>query len=251
MLKLGSLFSGIGGFELGLERAIPNLKTIWQVEQDKFCQKVLKKHWPNALLFDDVKTVGKHNLEPVDILCGGFPCQNISIAGKGKGLKGAQSGLWFEMWRIISELRPRIVVLENVPAITFRGLGTILGGLSSLGYDAEWGIISARDFGAPHLRERWFCIAYSNSQHSKEHRQPVTMEKRSLLKCGNSKNERVHITNYWEKNPNLSGLCSLDDGIPNRLAKLRALGNAIVPQCSEYIGLQILNCGILDDLSRT
>jgi DNA (cytosine-5)-methyltransferase 1 len=250
MMKLGSLFSGIGMFELGLERAIPNLKTIWQVEQDHFCQSILKKHWPKSIIYDDVKTVGKHNLEPVDILCGGFPCQDISTAGTKEGLNGKKSSLWFEMWRIISELRPQIIVLENVSAITFRGLGTVLGGLSSLGYDAEWGIISARDFGAPHLRKRWFCVAYSNSKRSKEHRQPVTMEKRSLLKCGNSKNERVYIKNHWKKNPNLSGLCSLDDGMSARVAKLRSLGNAIVPQCSEYIGLQILKSGILDDLSR-
>lgn len=246
MLKLGSLFSGIGGFELGLERAIPNLETVWQVEQDKFCQKVLKKHWPNAVLFDDVKTVGKHNLEPVDILCGGFPCQDISTAGLGKGLKGEKSGLWFEMLRIIGELRPKIIVLENVAAITFRGLKTVISGLTENGYGVEWQIISARQFGAPHLRKRWFAVAYPDKVDDKKHTcNPCTMEKTSLLKCGNSKNERVHITNYWEKNPNMSGLCSLDDGIPDRLAKLRSLGNAIVPQCSEYIGMHILKSGLL------
>ena len=85
-MKLGSLFAGIGGFELGLERAIPGLETIWQVEQDLFCQKVLKKHWPDSIIYDDVCQVGKHNLEPVDIICGGFPCQDISNAGKQGGI---------------------------------------------------------------------------------------------------------------------------------------------------------------------
>ena len=108
MIRIGSLFAGIGGFELGLERAISGSETIWQVEREPFCQKVLKKHWPNATIYDDVRTVGSHNLESVDILCGGFPCQDISTAGKGKGLEGEKSGLWFEMLRIISELRPRV-----------------------------------------------------------------------------------------------------------------------------------------------
>ena len=125
MYKIGSLFSGIGGFELGLERAIP-AETIWQVEQDKFCQRILKKHWPKAKIYNDVRNITKDNVEPVDILCGGFPCQDISIAGKTKGLKGEKSGLWWEMWRIISELRPRIAVLENVANIL------------RLGTDRDW-----------------------------------------------------------------------------------------------------------------
>ena len=127
MLKLGSLFSGIGGFELGLERAIPNLETVWQVEQDKFCQKILHKHWPNALIYDDVCTVGKHNLEPVDIICGGFPCQDISTAGKQGGIHAERSGLWWEMHRIIGDLRPRVAVLENVPNLITLGMPEVLG----------------------------------------------------------------------------------------------------------------------------
>jgi len=116
--KIGSLFSGIGGFELGLERAIPS-ETIWQVEQDEYCQKVLKKHWPKARIYNDVRDINRETVEPVDILCGGFPCQDISIAGKGAGLNGKKSGLYWEMFRIIRDLRPRVIVMENVPAITF------------------------------------------------------------------------------------------------------------------------------------
>jgi len=95
MIKIGSLFAGIGGFELGLERAIPGAETIWQVEQNKYCQSILKKHWPNATIYDDVRNITQHNVEAVDILCGGFPCQDISTAGKGRGLHGKKSGLWW------------------------------------------------------------------------------------------------------------------------------------------------------------
>ncbi len=160
---IGSLFAGIGGLELGLERAIPGARTIWQVEQDPYARRVLAKHWPEARRYSDVREVGAHNLEPVDLICGGFPCQDISTAGAGAGLDGERSGLWFEFARIIGELRPRYVVLENVSAIRIRGLGTVLGpGLAALGYDAVWDCIPASAVGAPHRRDRWFCVAYAN-----------------------------------------------------------------------------------------
>ena len=118
-MKLGSLFSGIGGLELGLERAFGgSLETVWQVEKEPFCRQVLERHWAHAKRYDDVRTVGAHNLEPVDILCGGFPCQSISIAGKQEGLANEEkSGLWWQFHRIINELRPPVVVLENVANI--------------------------------------------------------------------------------------------------------------------------------------
>jgi DNA (cytosine-5)-methyltransferase 1 len=246
MIRIGSLFAGIGGFELGLERAIPNSQTIWQVEQEPFCQKVLEKHWPNAKMYDDVRTVGSHNLESVDILCGGFPCQDISTAGKGKGLEGEKSGLWKEMYRIISELRPKVAVLENVPAITFRGLHRIVGSLSEIGYDCEWDIISARQFGAPHLRKRWFAVAYpkrSPSQIPIEGKQSSFKELGSVSPNGSSQ---------WTQRTVEPVVPRMANGLPrrmDRIKRLRSLGNAIVPQCSEYIGLQILNSGLLNDLS--
>ena len=246
MIKIGSCFAGIGGFELGLERAIPNSCTIWQIEQNKYCQSILKKHWPDSKIYGDIRTINTTELTPVDIICGGFPCQDISTAGKMDGIHGKKSSLWFEMWRIISDLRPKIVVLENVPAITFQGLDTVLGCLAQLGYSAEWGIISARDFGAPHLRKRWFCVAYSNSKRIKK--QPLhtfSMGSTRLFKCGNSKDGRIQPKNYWEKIQTPSRLCSVDDGISQRVARLAALGNAIVPQCAEFIGHYINNSGIL------
>jgi len=243
MYKCGSLFSGIGGFELGLERSIPNLETVWQVEQDKFCQKVLRKHWPNASIYDDVRTVGKHNLESVDIICGGFPCQDISIAGKQGGIHAKRSGLWWEMHRIISELRPRVAVLENVANFVTLGLPEVLGSLASIGYDAEWAIISAKQFGAPHLRKRVFIVAYSSSKSSQRNRIPFRLQKKPAKAI-----DLLHRTGaaYWEKTKAPPPVCGAHDGVSNRLDRLRALGNAIVPQCSEWVGQKIWESGWLE-----
>ena len=162
MIRVGSLFSGIGGFELGIEAAFgASVQTVWQVEKDSFCQKVLKKHWPNVLLLDDVKKVNKDTVPPIDMLIGGFPCQSISIAGNMEGLENEEkSGLWWEMYRIIGDLRPRIVVLENVSNILSVGGSTVVGSLAKIGYSSEWKIIRASDFGAPHKRARWFCVSW-------------------------------------------------------------------------------------------
>ena len=287
-IKIGSLFAGIGGFELGLERGIPNSKTVWQVEQDKYCQTILKKHWPQAQLFDDVCTVGAHNLEPVDVICGGFPCQDISVAGKGKGINAERSGLWWEMYRVIGELRPTIAVLENVPAITTRGGTQVIGALAQIGYDCEWQIISARMFGAPHIRKRWFCVAYSTSERGHNGRcrphqiEPQQRHQSKVLhqagemcstqldwSCqdrhvAHTISERAQISiegehtskqmsgssskkgsSYWAEGATVSPICNLDDGFPSRVARLKALGNAIVPQCSEYVGQCIAQSGLL------
>jgi len=158
-VRIGSCFSGIDGLALGLEWAGVG-HTVWQVEKDDYCRRVLAKHWPDALRFDDVCTVGAHNLPPVDVICGGFPCQDISYAGKGAGLAGARSGLWYEFARIVGEMGPRYVVVENVAALLTRGIDAVLGTLADLGYDAEWSTLRASDVGAPHRRERVFLIAW-------------------------------------------------------------------------------------------
>jgi DNA (cytosine-5)-methyltransferase 1 len=160
-MRIGSLFSGIGGLELGLERAIPGAEVAWQVEQDPYARAVLAKHWPQATRYEDVRQVGAHNLEPVDLLCGGFPCQDISQAGKQAGIDGERSGLWAEYARIIGELRPRYVVVENVPALLARGMGRVLGDLAACGYDAIWDCIPAQAVGAHHRRDRVFIIAWA------------------------------------------------------------------------------------------
>ncbi len=269
--SIGSLFAGIGGFELGLERAIPGAFTQWQVEQNNFCQKVLAKHWPEARIYDDVRNITKNNVEQVDILCGGFPCQDISLGNtKGRGLHGEKSSLYWEMHRIIDELQPKAVIMENSPAITIRGLGTVLGSLSEIGYDAECCTIRASDFGAPHRRERWFCIAYqrtigyyiSNERRLSSYSTEIgfhddtnnKIQSLSKSKEWTKTPERIkHSTrrvsnqerNYWNEFPIESPICRRDDGIPNRLDRIAALGNAIVPQCSEWIGKQLWESGIL------
>ncbi len=121
MLTVGSLFSGIGGIELGLERT-GGFKTVWQVEIDSYAQKVLAKHWPDVTRYGDIREVGIHNLAPVELMCGGFPCQDISNAGKRAGIEGSRSGLWSEFYRLICELRPQYVLVENVAALLGRGV---------------------------------------------------------------------------------------------------------------------------------
>lgn len=164
-MRVGSLFAGIGGFDLGFERA--GMHTAWQVELDPYCRAVLAKHFPDAERFEDVREVGAHNLAPVDLVCGGFPCQDLSAAGNGAGLDGARSALWFEFARIIRELRPRYVVVENVPDLLARGkrwyrapVGRVLADLAESGYDAEWDCLPASAIGAPHQRDRFWLVAY-------------------------------------------------------------------------------------------
>jgi len=161
-MRVGSLFAGIGGFDLGLERA--GMEVRWQVENNLWCQRVLAKHWPNVTRYGDIKQVDWHTIEPVDLVCGGFPCQDISLAGKGAGLTGERSSLWFEYVKAIEVLKPRYVIIENVVALRSRGLDQVLGQLAALGYDAEWHCIPASAVGAPHRRDRIWIVAYAARQ---------------------------------------------------------------------------------------
>jgi DNA (cytosine-5)-methyltransferase 1 len=161
-LRVLDLFSGIGGFSIGLERA--GMSTVAFCEIDKKAQLVLKKHWPDVPIFEDVSTLTKELLDErgitVDVICGGFPCQDISYAGAGAGIEGERSGLWSEYARLIGELRPQFVIVENVSALLSRGLDRVLGDLASIGYDAEWHCIPASAVGAPHRRDRIWIMAY-------------------------------------------------------------------------------------------
>jgi DNA (cytosine-5)-methyltransferase 1 len=163
-----SLFSGVGGIELDLQEAC-EVETVAYVEWEPYCQAVLIQRMQEGLLthapiYDDVSSFrGEKYRGKVDIVFGGFPCQDISNAGKGAGIKeGTRSGLWFEMLRIIGEVRPEFIFLENVSAITRRGLCTVLGGLVEAGYDCRYTTLQAADVGARHRRERWFCIGWRN-----------------------------------------------------------------------------------------
>jgi DNA (cytosine-5)-methyltransferase 1 len=156
-LTVGSLFAGIGGFDIGLERA--GMRVRWQVECEPWCQYILNKHWPDVPCYSDIRDVRGKEVDPVDILCGGFPCQDISNAGK-----RARSSLWKEYARLVDELRPRYVIVENVAVLRRRGLDVVLGDLSTLGYDAEWDCLRASDFGAPHRRDRLWLVAYARGE---------------------------------------------------------------------------------------
>jgi DNA (cytosine-5)-methyltransferase 1 len=160
-LTFGSLFAGIGGMDLGLERA--GMVCRWQVEIDDYCRRVLAKHWPDVRKYGDIREVTGGELERVDLICGGFPCQDISNAGKRAGIDGERSGLWSEYIRLVRVLRPRYVLVENVAALLGRGLGTVLGDLAASGYGAEWDCIPAAAVGAPHRRDRLFVVAYDES----------------------------------------------------------------------------------------
>jgi site-specific DNA-cytosine methylase len=159
-MTYGSFFTGIGGLDRGLDRA--GLQCRFQVEIDPFCRKILAKHWPHVKRYGDIRTVNGRDLEPVDLLAGGFPCQDLSQAGTRAGIEGARSGLWFEFARIIGELRPRYVLVENVPGLlVYDGLRRVIGELSRFGYVGIWRSLRASEFGASHLRKRVFIVAYS------------------------------------------------------------------------------------------
>jgi DNA (cytosine-5)-methyltransferase 1 len=159
-LKIGSLFSGIGGFDLGFAQA--GFVTSWLVDNNRFCQAVLKTHFSHVPLFSDVRDCGRHNLSSVDVICGGFPCQDLSTAGKRAGLHGEQSSLFFEAIRIARELRPSWVVLENVPGLLSskagRDFAIVLSSLAALGYFVAYRILDSQFFGVPQRRRRVFII---------------------------------------------------------------------------------------------
>ena len=168
---LGSLFSGVGALDLGIERAFDgNLHTVWQVEINAYCRQVLAKHWPDAIRHEDVRSVGARNLPRVDVIAGGHPCTDLASSGKRAGLAGPHSGLWFEYARIIGELRPRVAVIENVaasltpvPGSAESAIERVLSDLSALGYDAWWTVLSATNVGAPHKRrDHLFVVAYTH-----------------------------------------------------------------------------------------
>lgn len=306
-MRIGSLFSGIGGLELGLEWAGVG-HTVWQVEQDSFCRAVLARHWPDAQRYNDVREVGAQNLEPVDLICGGFPCQDISYAGKGAGLAGARSGLWYEFARIVGELGPRFVVVENVAALFTRGIDAVLGTLADLGYDAEWSTLRASDVGAPHQRKRVFIIAAMGDTAGRGWRAGAGIDVRRVgggcegmgdSECvrepqpegsvadqrgrvgdgsagvgdahgerGRGRGEYGHARDVntpgkvvgWRDAVPVRGhdgtvrlipreaavagpqspLWPVAHGVPGRVARLRAIGNAVVPQCAEVVGRRLL-----------
>jgi DNA (cytosine-5)-methyltransferase 1 len=269
-MKVLDLFSGIGGFSLGLERA--GMETVAFCEFEPHAQAVLKKHWPDVPIHEDVRTLDATQYRgTVDVVCGGFPCQDLSQAGNQAGFNGERSSLYLEMLRIISESGCRWAILENVAGL-FTGesgkwFAKLLYDLAEIGFDAEWHRISAAYVGAPHHRDRGWIIAYptlrddgNGEQESIKRQKQEPREGSSRIKVSANANaqrcERLakvahHLKQQIElmrsseavrERFNLSEppLCGANDGVPRRLDRLRRLGNAVVPQIPEAIGRAIM-----------
>lgn len=232
MTNFLDLFSGIGGFALGARMAGCEFNAHFFSEVDKYAIKVYTKHFPKAIGIGDITRVNWQKLKKENrdqwFIVGGFPCQDISIAGKGEGIKGKRSGLWGEMFKAIRVLLPKYTIIENVAAITFRGLDRVLADLATIGYDAEWTDIRARDMGFPHRRERIFIVAY-----------PTGRSKAGLSRSSTKgQSWPKHNLKYNIKENRIQDepiLCGKHYGLPNRMDRLRSLGNSIVPQIAEMI----------------
>lgn len=228
-LTVGSLFSGIGGLDLGLERA--GMEVIWQSEIEPYACRVLEKHWPLVPNLGNIKNIEWSNVERPDVICGGYPCQPFSLAGKRAGENDPRH-LWPYVRNAISELRPRYAVLENVRGHTSLGGTTVIAELADLGYDAEWRIVSASSVGAPHKRDRLIVVAYSCSEGG--------TRRRSAFE-GGYEGVREHVAGsptYWQSQPEVARMAN---GVPHRLDRARGLGNAVVPQVAETIGRLVLS----------
>lgn len=294
MLRTLDLFSGIGGFSLGLERT-GGFETVAFCEIEPFCRRVLSKHWPGVPIYEDVRelsadTLRRDGIADIDVICGGFPCQDISTAGKRAGLEGERSGLWDEYRRVIGNVRPRFVIVENVTGLLSLGVGTVLRDLAALGYDAIWDCIPACAVGAPHRRDRIWIVAYATDAVRRAHGRSVACSEsesqgKARERCvwegdwsagddgftaggknvadtdrrrgetivkrqsesgtqsrtcvqGKPSASDVDGSSWWLAEP---GMGRMAYGVPARLDRLRALGNAIVPQVAEIVGRAILS----------
>jgi len=268
VIRFLSLCAGIGGFDLGFERS--GMRCVGQVEIDPYCRRVLSKHWPDVWQHDDVLTLSaemvRENCGDVDLICAGFPCQDLSVAGKQAGLHdGKQSSIFFDIMRVVRMVRPRYVCLENVPALLSRPewMGAVLGELAESGYDAWWDCVPAQAVGAPHVRDRVFIVAdaqrlgresWSRCEESTRIGRPKPAARGKDVadagcergRCGKARRQDAEnarkspgcsFARQWFTEPDVGRVAH---GVPNRLDRLRGLGNAIVPQVAEYIGMMIV-----------
>jgi len=236
------LFAGIGGFSLGLDRS-GGFDTVAFCEICPKARKVLSKHWPNVKQYTDIRELTGEQLKKdgieVDVITGGFPCQDISCAGKAKGILAERSGLWSEMFRLIRDVRPAWAIIENVSALRSKGLTLVLQNLCEIGYCAEWHCIPSSAIGAPHQRDRIWILAHPNSEglqgHSETLERPSqvrTQKETRLLSC-------LSRSDFWAVESNVGRVAH---GIPNRVDRLKQLGNSVVPQIPELLGYAILEC---------
>lgn len=224
----GSLFSGIEGFGLGA--AFAGIKTIWSCEFEDFQTGIIKKNFGEKHEVNrDIRTY--KNPRFVDIISGGFPCQDISIAGKGVGIVGQRSGLWSEMYRILREVRPRYVIIENSPMLLVRGFERVLCDLSQIGYDAEWQCLSGTDFGIQQGRERLYCIAYPCEINSE------WRYKKSVFRKPYLPGEYSRIYPGWRTRQHIPSprFAGASNGVPDRVDRTQSIGNAVQPIVAHYL----------------
>jgi len=263
MLKVLDLFAGIGGFSYAAEHLVGGFITEQFVEIDPFCQKILKKHWPSVPIHSDVCTFTAP-AKSFDVICGGFPCQDLSTAGKQAGLQGQRSGLFYEIVRLAREIQPKFIVIENVANLRSHSDGEtfqeVLWEIASAGFDAEWACVPASAIGACHKRDRIWIVAYPKSQFCNDCKSTYTSEtSKSKLRdshctyasdtnnkglegwqsvqCQQSpsqwpawqRNPRFMLSNDWRSFVSKPVICRGDDGFPGRVDRLKSLGNAVVP----------------------
>jgi DNA (cytosine-5)-methyltransferase 1 len=242
MLAHGSLFSGIGGFELAAQRV--GIKTLWNCEIEEYPRQILSKHFPGVMQYTDIRTMSYPRY--VDIISGGFPCQDISTSnGHAKGIRGKKSGLWTEMARIIKEARPKYILIENSPMLLRRGFEKVLYDLSQIGYNAEWDCIRADWFGKKHRRERIYIVAYAAEMGWTATAMDISKTSVQRRNAPGQRPQNPAIIEYGgyaefiktrgaqvSRMPQ-SKVCRMDDGIPYKLDAVQALGNAIVPDIAE------------------
>ena len=276
-LTVGSLFSGIGGLDLGLERA--GMEVIWQSEIDPYGCRVLKKHWPEVVNHGNIKDINWGDVVRPDVLCGGYPCQPFSLAGRRAGEDDPRH-LWPWVRNAISELRPKYAILENVRGHLSMGGTSVIADLATIGYDSEWHVISAASVGAPHRRDRIVIIAHPNNSGSRApecssdnnwsqeikrqnniaqcglsrhcpdvadydsewdgvNGSPETSRQARFFRSDNTRREASNVSRqWWATEPNVGRVAN---GVPNRVDRLRGLGNAVVPQVAELIGRMVID----------
>ena len=244
-MRVLDTFSGIGGFSLGLERA--GFETVAFCEINPYAQKVLRKHWPEVPVYDDISGLTASRLAGdgitgIDCITGGFPCQDISFLGRQKGIEGERSGLWKQLCRLIGELQPKVAIMENVTALLSGGdgewFGRIIGDLAEVGYDCQWECISASSIGAWHTRERIWIVAYpssegleGSSEAGNDSGEGPKPRYQFASRCSGVSRE------VWASD---AGVLRVADGISNRIHRIGGLGNAIVPQIATILGEAII-----------
>lgn len=232
MLSGLDIFSGIGGITRALAEYV---RPIAYCEIDRYARGVLLSRMsdgrlPVAPIWDDITTLQGSMLPEIDIIYGGFPCQDISVAGNGKGLEGERSGLFFEILRLVDEIRPPFIFLENVPAITTRGGIRVTEEITARGYDSRWRTLSAQEVGAPHKRNRWWLLAHtSGSGRQQEPGSAYENEGQNEGRAEKHNNESQCLAQSGLWLSGHDGLHRVDDGLPSRMDRIKALGNAVVP----------------------